>query len=98
MRSLVLSTVVAVSAAFLGACSGPVANNAPVKPPTTPTPIATVSPVSPVSPTATTTVDQKAPVVKPTTSPEVKKTDDKKAEEKKDDKTVKPVTVETPKK
>lgn len=96
MRSLVLSTVIAASASVLGACGGTAVNNVPVKPPTTPAPIATVSPVSPVSPT--TTIDPKAPVVKPTTSPEIKKADDKKAEEKKDDKTVKPVTVETPKK
>ncbi len=89
MRSLVLSTVIAVSAAVLGACGDPAVNNAPAKPSVTPAPVASISPATAVSPATTTTVDPKAPVVKPTTSPEVKKADDK---------TVKPVTVETPKK
>jgi len=70
-RSLILSTVLAVSTAVLGACDPkPVVPN---KPAATPTPAVTASPLA--SPVASPTVSP----IKPGTTPEVKKTDDKKS-------------------
>ena len=71
-RTLILSTVLAVSTAVLGACDPK--SNVPNKPVSTPTPVATASPSA--SPTAS--------PAKPGTTPDVKKTDDKKTPDAKD--------------
>ena len=71
-RTIVLSTVLAVSTAVLGACEAK--PEAPNKPAPTPAPVATASPAP--SPSLS--------PVKPGTTPEVKKTDDKKTPETKD--------------
>ena len=93
MRRLVLSTVLAAAAATLGACTSTPVNNGPIKAPATPAPTVTATPAaSPVSsPEVKPTVDPKASPVKPGTTPEVKRADDK-------DKDKKLVPVETPKK
>ncbi len=81
-RSIILTTVLAVSAAVLGACETP----KPEVKPATPAPTATAAPATPAptgSPLST---------VKPGTTPEVKKTDDKNV-----NKEVKPAATSTPK-
>ena len=82
-RSIILTTVLAVSTAVLGACDPkPEVPNKPA----TPAPTATAAPATP-APTG-------SPVtaVKPGTTPEVKKTDDKNV-----NKEVKPAATVTPK-
>ena len=82
-RSIILTTVLAVSTAVLGACETP---KPEVPKPATPAPTATVAPATPAptgSPLST---------VKPGTTPEVKKTDDKGT-----NKEVKPAATVTPK-
>lgn len=87
-RSIILSTVLAASAAVLGACQPP-ANNAPnVKPSATATPAASPS----ASPSGSPVVSPSP--VKPGSSPEVKKADDKTG---KDVKEIKPAATESPK-
>jgi len=82
-RTIILSTVLAVSTAVLGACDPK--PEVPNKPAATPAPVATASPVA--SPVASPSVSP----VKPGTTPEVKKTDDKKTPDAKDvNKDVKP--------
>ncbi|HEX3100445.1 MAG TPA: hypothetical protein VHQ01_01560 [Pyrinomonadaceae bacterium] len=71
-RTFILSTVLAVSTAVLGACDPK--PDVPNKPAPTPAPVATASPVA--SPSIS--------PVKPGTTPEVKKTDDKKTPDAKD--------------
>lgn len=65
MRRLVLTSVLAASAAILGACSGDGANNAKTPTPT-PAPVKTASPIQEASPVTTGSP-------KTTSSPEVKK-------------------------
>lgn len=81
-RSIILTTVLAVSTAVLGACETP----KPEVKPATPAPTATTAPATPAptgSPLST---------VKPGTTPEVKKTDDKNV-----NKEVKSASTTTPK-
>lgn len=82
-RSVILTTVLAVSTAVLGACD-PKAET-PKTPPATPAPVstATQSPATP-APTGSPSTNP----VKPGTTPDGKKVDDK---------TAKPATTETPK-
>jgi len=82
-RSIILTSVLAVSTAVLGACDTP--KPEPPKPPAaSPTPAAAASPSPIASPTGS--------PAKPGSSPEVKKADDKAV-----NKDAKPATVETPK-
>lgn len=84
-RSIILTTVLAVSTAVLGACETP-KPEVPNKP-ATPAPTATAAPATP-APTGSPVTTP----VKPGTTPEVKKTDDKNV-----NKEVKPAATSTPK-
>ncbi len=87
-RSIVLSTVLAVSTAVLGACESK--TETPNKPSATPAPVATTTPAPATpAPTGSPTAN-----VKPGTTPEakdVKKTDEKTSKD------AKPMSTETPK-
>jgi len=82
-RSIILTTVLAVSTAVLGACETP----KPEVKPATPAPTATAAPATP-APTGSPVTTP----VKPGTTPEVKKTDDKNV-----NKQVTPAATSTPK-
>ena len=82
-RSIILTTVLAVSTAVLGACETP----KPEVKPATPAPTATTAPATP-GPTGSPVTTP----VKPGTTPEIKKTDDKGT-----NKEVKPAATSTPK-
>ena len=82
-RSIILTAVLAVSTAVLGACETP----KPEVKPATPAPTATAAPATP-APTGSPVTTP----VKPVTTPDGKKTDDKGT-----NKEVKPVATVTPK-
>lgn len=84
-RSLIISTVLAATVAVMGACE--TKTETPVKPVATPAPVSIATPLA--SPVAS-PVKPGDPTVKPGTTPEVKKPDEKNV-----NKDVKP--VETPK-
>jgi hypothetical protein len=88
-RSVVLTSVLAVSTAVFGACQN-TKTDVPNKPASTPAPVSTVTP-APATPAPT----GSPTTAKPGTTPEVK--DAKKVDDKAVNKDAKPASTETPK-